>query len=559
MEEKIKELQGELGKKAREIAELRMRLKENSERGEGVIKRANLGKVYFDEWQGFPNGTGCINHTAMPLKSIRESIRNALAKKQLLWVEAPPCSGKTCLGQLLEQCDGYRLHVAELDDNLQNVGENHGPWVIDEAQRISVTGRIHLRNILQKGTKVICLGVSGVNTICPNGDSCEICASCDTFKCDHSNDCTNPKYVNTVSLSLTGIECSERITCDKLLASDEELTHYIQLAVNGNALQEVRDASVVAKEIIKVCGGAPGYVVTVLKIAAENLKDLQTELTAEWIRDFCTSKRLLNMIAFERIIELSHMQEDHLKSLSCLLFERGPDVEQEASDKFLRKQGYINENKEFRSPLHQQLALRALLTSQFTWDLDKGPLLFLRLFGVLCKHPSDGTIVTENFINSSISAAIGNEEIKHVTYEPHSSQSNQAAPGFVFGVKDRSKCLVVENLVWSGTFSNSKIRVVEHLKRFSDNKYKNTVDYTWGILICYIISDNISIEDIINEKEVGKRTKLTTKLRNENVLIDENVRFFFLNILNTTTSIHELKKKSDEANFEIVKLNDVRR
>ena len=517
----------------------------DSEETSAIKSLKKEASIYFKEWKGFPCGHGCKDRSALPLVAIREYIMTALEDRRLVWVEAPPSSGKTSLAQILVQENDFFMYICTHDDDFTLDCNGKDRIAIDEAQRLSLNGRIAMRTALESSRiKIVCLGVRGVKTICPNSDGCDLCAKCDQFKCSiakNTHDC-NHRFINTASLSFGGIESSRRITVDTLVVDQCELMEYIKMTLEDTVNPRITDVRGVAEVIIKVCGGSVGYAITILKTAVQELKDRQMMLTVSWLEDFCSPGSLLKKLSNERIIELSHLSRDAVIGLGCFLCKQPCQYH---VSKYLKKQGFIDADANIRSPLHQQLAVKALVKSKFTWELDTDPVLYVRLLGVLIstllRFP-DTTGQIEDLINDRITNVLQGEQLP-IDFVPRDKQTKDAKPDFVFksNLYENPKTIIVENLVWQSNetnLSNSKMEALDHYNRFKDGLYKKTVGYDKGIVVDFVLGDNITVFDILNEPLVDR---LTTKF--ESASDEPDVRFFFISIpTSLDVTIHELKK-----------------
>lgn len=118
-------------------------------------------EVFFDVWRGLPNGSGITNRTALPQKKLVEKI--LAAAPGVYWMESPPSSGKTALGQILQLNGWTYLHARHMDhlagiESLDQAKIGRTTF-IDEAQALELKHTLRLRTLQDTGYCIVCAPV----------------------------------------------------------------------------------------------------------------------------------------------------------------------------------------------------------------------------------------------------------------------------------------------------------------------------------------------------------------------------------------------------------------
>lgn len=235
-------------------------------------------KISFDKWRKMPNGAGVCGATALPQKVLIDSL--LAASPGVYWLESPPSSGKTALGQILRS-KGW-TYV-----NLQYPGftidDQSHEWMgskcfIDEAQNLDLAQCVIIRGFGALGHCIVCAGTSGAPIpTCPKCESsaCKVCTSkkCWQYECSrmHTDVCEAPFYQETISMVIADTP-SSRLSIDNLMACPAELTKFLSLFFVGErgicSHIPVSMAAALAEQVgpplCELTGGLISFIVSIL-------------------------------------------------------------------------------------------------------------------------------------------------------------------------------------------------------------------------------------------------------------------------------------------------------
>ena len=196
----------------------------------------------FTTWLDLPNRTGVRNRTALPQKKLVDRLLSAI--DGVYWMESPPSSGKTAIGQILEEVHGWQYLNLHNDNDLKLLDALDSDKLkyhcfIDEAQSLALKHTRFLRGAGAKGYCFVCAGVSGAPiTSCKECKStgCRVCIKCWSYEClGHNEGCAQGVYEKTISM-VVAEEDSRRFTVDNLAACREELEFFLALFFKGSNL-----------------------------------------------------------------------------------------------------------------------------------------------------------------------------------------------------------------------------------------------------------------------------------------------------------------------------------
>jgi hypothetical protein len=305
--------------------------------------------VYFDKWHSFPNGQGVNHHTALPLVALRHRITERASG--LIWMEAPPSSGKTSIGQILAFADGFKYcNVAKtLESSATSRSLSHLEGAIrifiDEAQELTVLSLGQLRAFADGGSLIICAGVSSAPsplcTFC-NVTSCFLCKKCQNRQCQRLT-CVKGEHHFVPTISKVVADTPEnRIFVESLHVEKMELELFLSLMFGG-ALDVPRlgleDISRVADILIEYTGGALGLTMILIRHVFNG--DEKPFKTAFTLKTFLTyvygSKTFLHVLNSTRLNVTAGVDSDTMKALLLNKLDSISDVQRES----LRKQGLV--------------------------------------------------------------------------------------------------------------------------------------------------------------------------------------------------------------------------
>ena len=236
-------------------------------------------EVAFDKWLGLPNGQTIANKTALPMAALRQRIRTA--GPGIFWLESPPGSGKTALGNILEAKDGFEYVSREMGTPIRP--STAGLRFVDEAQRLNLREVSCLRSAVDNHKAlIVCAGTSNApNPTCLRckRTSCYVCSKCLRYRCHHDGaKCPSPTFYSTISM-LVAETGNRRLTVDNLTADSKEMAHFIHLLLLHGAdrprlshEQARRIAPGMARALVDYTGGHLGWCIHLLRWMFEMTK-----------------------------------------------------------------------------------------------------------------------------------------------------------------------------------------------------------------------------------------------------------------------------------------------
>jgi hypothetical protein len=245
--------------------------------------------VYFpdaSEFKGVPPiGKGVRGCTALPMMNIHERILRR--RKGVVWVEAPPLSGKTSLGQILKFCHGFTCVCCDgkIEAVTESLKTDRHHLFVDEAQRLSIPELARLRE-LATDRLIVCAGVSGVpaqpcrEEACRDkvGSDCNfVCQKCREPRC-HSSSACHHEWFNSTSLILLDPD-DDRIHVDEFVVDRAELVRFLQAIRKTPWNMEVTalergDADTISDAVLAFTGGVVGYTMAVISVVLHNKNKL---------------------------------------------------------------------------------------------------------------------------------------------------------------------------------------------------------------------------------------------------------------------------------------------
>jgi hypothetical protein len=309
--------------------------------------------IHFTAWFGFPNGTGVLNRTAMPFTKLRKRIVDSAPG--VYWLEAPPASGKTSLGQMLSLFDGFTVIDKQFHPQDIVQADLSSRVFIDEAQKLNLREVELLRGFGNSvdGNVVVCAGVSRhPSPHCPTCQQCKLCRTCLKHKCDHHGSCDDPQWQTTISMVICDTP-TRRFTVDDLAADPTEVATFVKLFLMSTSAckpQYHGDPGDLANEMAAVLmeriGGLAGLLVDILRefFTGRNAVFLKQGLT---IADF--NKALVSMDTFNRVkdLRLAVQFEEYDKTAydSLLTFMRTGHKPNDTDFEVLRKKALLRKDE----------------------------------------------------------------------------------------------------------------------------------------------------------------------------------------------------------------------
>lgn len=227
-----------------------------------------------------PNGTGVLGATALPQKEFVEELSGTTPG--VFWLESPPSTGKTALGQLLVNRDKTWQYLniqacgsAIKDEALGNISAK---CFIDEAQLLTLSNTQVLRGLGAKGYRIICAGISGAPVPACTHDhenNCRVCVDCWKYACGGSHDyvaCPEPNFQDTISMVITDTP-GTRFSVDNLAVKPRELETFLTLFFSGERtlcchISETLApavAQLLAPALIELTGGIMSFIIAILR------------------------------------------------------------------------------------------------------------------------------------------------------------------------------------------------------------------------------------------------------------------------------------------------------
>jgi hypothetical protein len=341
--------------------------------------------IYFDKWHSFPNGQGVNFHTALPLVALRRRITER--GSGVIWMEAPPSSGKTSVGQILAFADGFNYSCCDAKDIEQtfiNDLRNVKRIFIDEAQRLSLISISQLRTFADSDALIVCAGTSSAPSptcsICMT--TCSVCTHCHSRGCQSLIKCTKAEshhYVSTISMVVAETP-ENRILVESLHVAKEELETFLNLMFLG-AMDVPRlgaeDTGFVADILIDYTGGALGVTMILIRYVFNgDEKPFKTEFALKNFLEYVYGpKTFLHVLNSTRLNVTASVDSDAIKALLLNKLDCISDMQRES----LRKQGLVKRvqgtfkptsrlmtdvlwSKAFIQPDHKQWAFNSVET-----------------------------------------------------------------------------------------------------------------------------------------------------------------------------------------------------
>eukprot|EP01012_Entosiphon_sulcatum_P035239 TRINITY_DN4474_c1_g1_i2.p1 TRINITY_DN4474_c1_g1~~TRINITY_DN4474_c1_g1_i2.p1 ORF type:complete len:586 (+),score=67.48 TRINITY_DN4474_c1_g1_i2:26-1759(+) len=187
--------------------------------------------ISFDEWTRMPNRYGVLGCTATPMKRLRAKLGKYTSG--VVWIESPMGTGKTSLGQILQQFGTEYKCASHKQTNFKINTNSFVPLFIDEAQRLSFDGLMQVRD-RSNNSVVFLAGTSCVEIPFACTDHCGteaasvICQRCFKFQCCAPL-CTAQEGHSWQSTVSTSTELAGRITVDELCFDDDEMAVFLRL------------------------------------------------------------------------------------------------------------------------------------------------------------------------------------------------------------------------------------------------------------------------------------------------------------------------------------------
>lgn len=241
-----------------------------------------------------PNGTGVLGATALPQKEFVAELSRTTAG--VFWLESPPSTGKTALGQLLVNLDTtwqyLNIQACGSAINDEDLAKISVKCFIDEAQLLTLQNTQILRGLAAQGSRIICAGISGAPVpACTHNHAgnCRLCVNCWKYPCDGSHDivaCPDPNFQETISMVIADTP-GTRFSVDNLAVKPRELETFLTLFFSGERtlcchISETLApavAQLLAPALIELTGGIMSFIIAILRTIYYEQKMGQTKPT----------------------------------------------------------------------------------------------------------------------------------------------------------------------------------------------------------------------------------------------------------------------------------------
>jgi len=230
------------------------------------------GNVSFLTWTRLPNGCGVQGCTVVPyLGLVKKLIESA---PSVYWLQSPPSSGKTALGNILQKRNWKYVEADFFDQSaIHELTPQDKFCFIDEAHQLDKKSLFLLRRLAGKGSIIVCASDAQVpSPYCPDCEqrSCKVCMNCWSYACS-SDKCCNKKHLVDASYLNVADSLLHRMNAEALCVTKYELEYYLQLFLHHDRHYAADESlkMAMAKSLASVlwdyCGGLMCHVVTVMQ------------------------------------------------------------------------------------------------------------------------------------------------------------------------------------------------------------------------------------------------------------------------------------------------------
>jgi len=307
--------------------------------------------IAFHTWKRLPNGCSVQGCTVVPYQNLVKKLNDSASA--VYWLQAPPSSGKTAVGNIL-QARGWKYVEADFFDPsaIEELKPDDKFCFVDQAHQLDKKSLFLLRRLAGKGSVIVCASETRPpSPHCPDCQqrSCKICMGCWSYACTTSPCCKKKLLVDPTCLSVADSP-SHKLGIEALRVSKEELESYLQLYLKEDKDMTAELATTMTQMMAPLlfdhCGGLMCHIVTVLQHLSTSGFGGESEMSL----GSQMAKRMREVEFLEDLIQsrfFSTLSEDELSKLQVLLNQGqqpSPRVAQELRSKgILRKtaDGYV--------------------------------------------------------------------------------------------------------------------------------------------------------------------------------------------------------------------------
>jgi len=224
--------------------------------------------VSVNTWTRLPHGFGVQGCTVVPYQALTTRLQKSAPA--VYWLQAPPSSGKTSLGTILQALHCWKYVAVDVFDqsNIHELQASDKFYFLDQTQYLDKKALFRLHSLANQGCVIVCAANEGVpSSSCPTCQRCKICVRCWSYECD---DCTcTPKRLVNASCLVIADSLSHRLGVKDLAVSQDELERYLHLFLMGEqgflSDQANMLAPSLASRLHEHCGGLMCHSVTILQ------------------------------------------------------------------------------------------------------------------------------------------------------------------------------------------------------------------------------------------------------------------------------------------------------
>jgi len=251
------------------------------------VVEGTYGNVFLSSWKRLPNGFGVQGCTVVPYRTLVDKLMKSAPF--LYWFQSPPASGKTALGNILQE-HGWKYVEADFFDqsDIHGLTPQDKFCFIDEAQHLDKQAIFLLRRLASTSVIVCASTTAAPSPYCPDCKkrSCKVCMGCWNYACSKSP-CYQKKHHVDASCLLVADSPSHKLGIQSLQVTSEELEQYLELFLGQG--QGLSSAATMAKAfvplLLKHCGGLMCHIAAVLQHLSKDGFSVSVEDLPQYVRD----------------------------------------------------------------------------------------------------------------------------------------------------------------------------------------------------------------------------------------------------------------------------------